>query len=48
MQSFAYFWQSFADLYGISQKNADNFFPQVFYDVNWTLNLFFQILEKKY
>ena len=37
MKSFANFLQSFADLCGILQKNADNFFPQVFYDVNWTL-----------
>ena len=40
MQSFPYFSQSFADFYGILQKNEDNFFLQVFYDVNWTLNLF--------
>ena len=47
MQSFADFSQGFAVLYGISQKNADNFFPQVFYDVNWTLNLFFSLETRK-
>ena len=42
MQSSADFLQSSADLCGILQKNADNFFPRVFYEVN------FLILEKKY
>ena len=40
MQSFADFLQSFPDLSQILQKNADNFFSKVFYDVIWTLNLF--------
>ena len=48
MQSFENFSQSVADLCGILQKNADNFFPQVFYGVNWTLNLFFKYKKKKY
>ena len=42
MQSFADFLQSFADLCEIFPKNVDNFFPQVFYDVNWTFTFFFK------
>ena len=46
MQNFVDFSQSFADFCGILQKNADNIFPQMFYDVKGTFNIFLNTLDR--